>query len=175
MGKERLDFIRKMIMERGIIQCNKNRSEYYIEGTNCNIQEGVSIGMDGFGYEKNEDGMYVKFPHYGYIRIGDNVDIYSPTVICRGSMYDTLINDGTKIAGNCQIGHNCTIGKNCLIGPFVCVGGSAILGDNVRVGQFVYIAHGVKIGNNVDVSSFTMVDKDIPDNSKVRGIPGVIF
>jgi UDP-3-O-[3-hydroxymyristoyl] glucosamine N-acyltransferase len=172
---KRLDFIRSIVSKRGINEIHRMIAgrKYVIKGYGCNIQEGVTIGLDGFGYEPDEDGVYVKFPHYGKIIIGHHVDILSPTVVCRGSMNDTIIGDGCKIAGNCQIGHNTSMGENCLIGPFTCVGGSARLGNNVRTGQFVYIAHGVTIGDDVDVSSFTYVSKDVPSGAKVRGIPGV--
>lgn len=173
MATKRLAFIRKMIKERGR-QPRHYGNLMFKQGKGCIIQEGVTIGLDGFGYERNEKGEYEQFPHYGDVILGDNVEILSPTVVCRGNMHDTVIEDGTKIAGNCQIGHNTRIGRNCLVGPFVCISGSAKLGDNVRIGQFVYIAHGVKIGDNVDISSFTYVSKDIPPNSKVRGIPGEI-
>jgi len=173
----RLQFIRDLVAKRGYnpSMTKKDGLENLIKGENCDIQEGVIIGMDGFGYEQNEFGVYEKFPHYGKIILGDNVDVYAPTVLIRGSVHDTEIGNGTKIAGNCQIGHNCKIGKNCLIGPFVCVGGTSDIGDNVKIGQFVYIAHGIKIGSNCRISSFTMVTKDIPAGSKIRGIPGELI
>jgi UDP-3-O-[3-hydroxymyristoyl] glucosamine N-acyltransferase LpxD len=172
MGK-RLDFIRKLLKERGFSPMHYG-NRMFLSGADCIIQDGVTIGLDGFGYELDEKNRYEQFPHYGQVRLGDRVHILAPTVVCRGSVRDTIIGDDTKIAGNCQIGHNTRMGKACLIGPFTCVGGSAELGNGVRTGQFVYIAHGVKIGNNVDISSFTYVSKDVPDNAKVRGIPGEI-
>lgn len=177
MGTKRLAFIRKLKRTKPYQEVHNSMADmcfWVRKGTGCVIQEGVTIGFDGFGYERNDNGEYEKFPHYGKVILGNNVEVLAPTVICRGSMEDTIIGHGCKIAGNCQIGHNTRMGRNCLIGPFVCVGGSARLGDNVRTGQFVYIAHGVRIGSNVDISSFTYVSKDVPDGAKVRGIPGVI-
>lgn len=172
MGK-RLDFIRSLVKERGT-QPRHYGNLMYKSGRDCIVQDGCTVGLDGFGYELNESNQYEQFPHYRDVILGDRVHILAPTVVCRGNVRDTIIGDDCKIAGNCQIGHNTRMGKACLIGPFTCVGGSAELGNNVRTGQFVYIAHGVKIGNNVDISSFTYVSKDIPDNAKVRGIPGEV-
>lgn len=171
---KRLDFIRKLKVERGEHNCldlKTAKNRYFDHGFGCNVQEGVLIGMDGFGYELDENtGKYVKFPHYGKVILGSYVDIFAPTVVCRGSVGNTIIGSGTKIAGNCQIGHNSQMGENCLIGPYVCVGGSTVIGDNVRIGQFVYIAHGVKIGNNVDISTSSHVFVDVPDDTKVKGV-----
>ena len=157
MVTKRLEFIRKLIAERGNETEHYGVHEYVQKGKECVIQTGVTIGLDGFGYELNEKNQYEQFPHYGIVVLGDRVHILAPTVVCRGNVNDTVIGNDTKIAGNCQIGHNAHIGKSCLIGPFTCVGGSAVLGNNVRTGQFVYIAHGVTIGEKVDVSSFTYV------------------
>lgn len=173
MGKERLAFIRKLIRERG------NPNPYTVStpviGDNCVIQNGVIIGGDGFGYEMDDDGKWLHFPHYGGVIIGNDVDIYAGTTIQRGTTEDTIIGNNTKIAGHCQIGHNSFIGSNCLLGAYTLVCGSAELGDNVMTGEFVRIAPHVKIGNNVKISSYTNVTKDIPNNSHVRGIPGELI
>ncbi len=170
MNKERLTFIRKQkATKEYVLSMNLKVAKKFVKhGVGCEVQEGAYIGMDGFSYEQNENGEYEKFPHYGKVIMGDFVHIYAGTNAQRGSMKDTIIGSGCKIAGNCQIGHNSEMGKNCLIGPFCTIGGSAILGDNVKMGQYVQIAHGIKIGNNVKISSYCHITKNIDNDSHVK-------
>jgi len=173
----RLEFIREQKRKHGFVEIMTVRAtKLHVDiGEDCSIQDGVILGLDGFGYEKNEMGLYEKFPHYGKVIIGKQVDIYAGTTVQRGSTQDTIIGNGCKIAGQSQIGHNTVMGENCLIGARTIICGSAVLGDNVMTGEFVRIGHGVKIGNNVKISSFTNVTKDVSDDSHVRGIPGEII
>jgi UDP-3-O-[3-hydroxymyristoyl] glucosamine N-acyltransferase len=172
---DRLRFIRKCKDKAWTeVHDTLDAKPFVTVGANCNIQEGVIVGLDGFGYEKNEAGEYEKFPHSGGVIIGNDVDILTGTCVMRGAVRDTSIGKGTKIASHCQIGHGSKIGRNCLLGAFTLVCGSVVLGDNIRTGQFVQISPHVKVGDNVDISSFTLVSKDVPPNSKVRGISGVI-
>lgn len=48
------------------------------------------------------------------------------------------------------------------------------IGNNVQIGANSIIVKGVKIGNNVIVGALTLVNKDIPDNSFVKGNPMII-
>lgn len=45
------------------------------------------------------------------------------------------------------------------------------IGDNVFVGAGVKILYDVKIGNNVIIAAGALVNKDVPSNSVVAGIP----
>ena len=117
---ERLAFIRKMVEERGMeevfsIEEAKNKKIVEI-GNNVNIKNGTVIGTDGWGYERNEKDELEKFPHYGKVIIGNNVDVSANCTIDRGNMHDTIIGDGTKIDSGVHIAHNVKIGKNSRIG-----------------------------------------------------------
>ena len=45
------------------------------------------------------------------------------------------------------------------------------IGNNVYIGPQAVITKGVTIGNNVVVATFAFVNKDVPDNTIVRGQP----
>jgi len=45
------------------------------------------------------------------------------------------------------------------------------IGNNVWIGDKCTILRGVNIGNNVIIGAHTLVNKDVPDNSMVAGIP----
>lgn len=49
------------------------------------------------------------------------------------------------------------------------------IGDNVFVGTGATILYDVKIGNNVVIAAGTYVNKDIPDNSVVGGVPAKVL
>lgn len=49
-----------------------------------------------------------------------------------------------------------------------------VIGDNVWVGARAVILPGVKIGNNVVIAAGSVVNKDVPDNCLVAGVPAVI-
>lgn len=80
---------------------------------------------------------------------------------------DTTIEEGTFINCGSIIGHDVKIGKYCSFGP-----GVRILG-NVEIGAFSYVGcnsvimPGVKIGSKVRIGVGQIVDKDIPDNTKL--------
>jgi UDP-3-O-[3-hydroxymyristoyl] glucosamine N-acyltransferase len=143
-------------------------------GKNVKIKEGTVIGTDGFGFERNEVNELEKFPHYGKVIIGDNVDIGANCTIDRGNMENTIIKSGTKIDNGVHIAHNVLIGKNCIIGPHVVILGSAKIGDNSTIWTNSVIKEHMNLGNNVIIGACSYINLDIPENSTAYGIPGKI-
>ena len=143
-------------------------------GKNSIVHSGVVIGTDGFGYYENGK-QFEKVPHFGGVRIGENVEIGANTCIDRGTLDDTYIGDGTKIDNLCHIAHNVQIGKNCLVIACSLLGGSCHLKDNV------YIAPGAIVKNQIDISDNSLVGmgavviKDIDANQVVAGVPARVM
>tara|TARA_Y100000817_G_C16832882_1_gene534322 strand:+ start:713 stop:1315 length:603 start_codon:yes stop_codon:yes gene_type:complete len=166
---DRLAFIRKIREERGIqeiFSLDDARKNNILElGTNVKIKNGTVIGTDGWGYERNEDNELEKFPHYGKVIIGNNVDISSNCTIDRGNMHDTIIGNGTKIDSGVHIAHNVKIGKHSRIGAHSILLGHCEIGDYVDIWTNVVIKEGIKIGNNAVIGSCSFVDVDVPKNS----------
>jgi UDP-3-O-[3-hydroxymyristoyl] glucosamine N-acyltransferase len=142
-----------------------------IVGKNCVIQSGVSMGSDGFAFERNKEMKLEKFPHKGYLIIGDNVEICVNCSIARGSLSDTKIGDGTKLDALVHIAHNVVIGKNCALTAGTVIGGSTVLGDNCWTGLNSTLKHKIRLGNNVIVGSGASVIHDVPDADIVAGVP----
>jgi len=142
-----------------------------IIGDNCLIQSGASLGSDGFAFERYETGELEKFPHRGYVRIGNNVEIYANCSIARGSLSDTNIGQGTKLDALVHIAHNVSLGKNCELTAGTIIGGSTIVGDTSWTGLNSTIKNGIKVGKNVIVASGASVIHDIPDGDIVAGVP----
>lgn len=140
-------------------------------GKNVIINSGAVIGTEGFGYEPDEDGKLVQFPHIGGVIIEDNVEIGANVCIDQGALGDTIIGKGTKIDNLVHVAHNVKIGKNCRIICLVGIGGSVEIGDGSFVGISANIKNQKKIGKNVIVGMGAVVTKDVPDNATVIGNP----
>jgi UDP-3-O-[3-hydroxymyristoyl] glucosamine N-acyltransferase len=140
-------------------------------GRNCVIQSGVSMGSDGFAFERYETGELLKFPHKGYVKLGDNVEICANCSIARGSLSDTVIGDGTKLDALVHIAHNVIVGRNCELTAGTVIGGSTTLGDTCWTGLNSTLKDNIRLGNNVIVASGASVIHDVPDGDIVAGVP----
>lgn len=146
---ERLEFIRKLKKEQDFFEI----LHYYeavdlslvSHGIDCNIHDGVIIGTDGLGFQRDEKGHLIKFPHFKGVQIGDNVEIRTGTVIARGTMSDTIIENGCKIGSNVTIGHSSHIGKHCLICPNVVICGGVTIGDYSTISTGAVIHQGANL------------------------------
>ncbi|MEY8534562.1 acyltransferase [Blautia pseudococcoides] len=49
------------------------------------------------------------------------------------------------------------------------------IGDNVFIGSDVLILYDVKVGNNVVIAAGSLVNRDVPDNSIVGGVPARVI
>jgi UDP-3-O-[3-hydroxymyristoyl] glucosamine N-acyltransferase len=142
-----------------------------IVGNNCTLQSGSIIGENGFAFERGNDMNLEKFPHYGKVVIKDNVEIFANCSIARGSLTNTVIEEGTKIDALCHIAHNVHIGKNTQVTAGVVIGGSTIIGNNCWLGLNSTIKHKIKIGDNVIVGSGSSVIHNVEDKDIVAGNP----
>ena len=103
------------------------------------------------------------------------MEIGAGSTIDRAALGETVIGEGTKIDNLVQVGHNVKIGKHCLLVSQVGIAGSTELGDYVVVaGQSGFAGH-LKIGSRVQVAAKSAVLNDVPDDTKVMGIPAIPF
>lgn len=139
-------------------------------GKNCHIQSGTVIGIDGFGYTMDPDtGRKRMVEHFGGVSIGNDVFIGSHVNIARGTIDDTVIGDGTKIAPSTHIGHNNIVGDNATI---IC---SSLYGS-AKIGADSYITastvqNQTEIGRHTVIGMGSVVTKPIGDNMIAYGIP----
>jgi acetyltransferase-like isoleucine patch superfamily enzyme len=120
---------------------------------------------------------------WNYVVIGDN----------------TKIGDGTRIGSFCDIGRNVVIGKNCIIQAHVTISNECRLGDNVFIGPnssllndkfphskcltpsiveddviiggCVTILPNVRVHKKAMVAAGSVVTKDVPPETVVKGVP----
>jgi serine O-acetyltransferase len=82
-----------------------------------------------------------------------------------------IINQDVTIGNNCNLSHNVTIGK----GTYKGITGCPNIKNNVYIGPGVKIFGPICIGNNVCIGANAVVNRDIPDNVTVGGIPARII
>ena len=140
-------------------------------GNNVVIHANTVIGADGFGYQRNEDGSFEKFPHIGGVIIEDDVEIGANTCIDRGALGNTIIRNGAKIDNLVHIAHNVVIGRNTAVIANAMIGGSVVVGENTWIAPSVSICDQVTIGNNVIIGMSSFVTKSIPDDGFWIGSP----
>ena len=140
-------------------------------GSNVIIHSGTVIGADGFGYERNEQGELVKFPHVGGVVIEDNVEIGANTCIDRGTLGNTHICAGTRVDNLVHIAHNVYVGTHAAIIAQTMVGGGTHVGDGTWVAPGACVRDRITIGDGATVGLGALVTKDVPDRVTVLGSP----
>lgn len=140
-------------------------------GADCVIQSGVTLGEDGFAYERNEDGSLEKFPHVKGVVLEDGVEVSANCSVARGSLTDTVIGAGTKLDALVHVAHNVRIGRNCMLTAGTIIGGSTTLGDSCWTGLNSTIRDRIAVGSNVIVAAGACVLKPVPDGDVVAGVP----
>ncbi len=160
-------------------------------GNRVILQQGCSIGADGFSFvtenpdniekakqqgeikESNTKQKIYKIPSIGSVVIEDDVEIGANTAIDRGTIENTVIGASTKIDNLVQIGHNCKVGKACMIVSQVGIAGSCVIGDRVVIAGQAGIADHISIGSDSIIMAQSGITKSFPDRSIVLGSPAV--
>lgn len=106
-------------------------------------------------------------------------------------MYNSSVPYQAEIGRDTKLGYGgigvvihkkCIIGCCCCIGQHVTLGGGnshfpgvPVLGDNVHISHGAIIFGGITIGNNVEIGANAVVNKPVPDNAVVAGVPARIL
>ncbi|MFH1176739.1 MAG: UDP-3-O-(3-hydroxymyristoyl)glucosamine N-acyltransferase [Acidobacteriota bacterium] len=141
-------------------------------GRRVRIHSGAVIGSDGFGYDRDDAGIYGKIPQVGTVEIGDDVEIGANSAVDRATLGVTRIGAGTKVDNLVQIGHNCEIGEHCCIIGQVGLSGSVTLGRAVTLAGQVGVADHVTIAGGTVVGAKSGVPNDLQAGVYL-GIPAI--
>ena len=140
-------------------------------GARCIIGSNSVIGFDGFGYEWVAR-KHQKIPHFGIVRVEDEVEIGAGTTIDRARFGETRIGAGSKVDNLVQIAHNVNIGRHCLIVSQVGIAGSCRIEDGVVLaGQAGVVPH-VTVGQGARIAAATGVTGDVPPGMTLSGYWG---
>jgi UDP-3-O-[3-hydroxymyristoyl] glucosamine N-acyltransferase len=131
-------------------------------GDRCILQSGVVIGSDGYGLVDHERQWY-KIPQLGSVVIENDVEIGANTAVDRGTLDDTIIEQGCKLDNLIQIAHNVHIGAHTVIAACVGIAGSAIIGRYCVIAGGARIKGHINIADNVTITATSVVLKDIKE------------
>lgn len=110
------------------------------------------------------------------IKLGFTIEpnIFGPGLcLChRGTI---VINGNSKIGANARIHAGVNIGNYSRFDKNWVPDNAPTIGNNVYIGPGAKLFGKIKIGNNVAIGANAVVNKDIPDNVTVAGIPAKII
>lgn len=143
-------------------------------GSRVIIHSGAVIGADGFGFEPNTDGEWVKLLQIGSVFIGDDVEIGANTTIDRGAITDTIIGKGVKLDNQIMVAHNVTIGEHTIIAGCTAIAGSTKIGRHCIIGGATNITGHIEITDHVIISGAAMVTNSLLKSGTYSSGTGVL-
>ena len=129
------------------------------------------LGSNGFGFELDERGVPLRFPHLGRVLIGEEVELGSHCCVDRGALGDTVIDRFVKCDHHTYIAHGAYVGCSTLIMSGARLNGSSKVGERCWVGTSALIKEGVRVGAYTTVGMGSVVISDVRRNSLVAGVP----
>jgi UDP-3-O-[3-hydroxymyristoyl] glucosamine N-acyltransferase len=144
-------------------------------GRNCVIKSGAVIGLDGFGFERDEESKPIRFLHLGGVVIGDDVEIGSFTTVCSGALQDTVIEDHVKIDDHVHVAHGVHLGKRTIVTACSEISGGVSIGEEVWIAPQVSIKEQLKIGSRAYLGLAAVVIRDVADGQTVVGNPARVL
>ena len=102
-----------------------------------------------------------------HANLAEGVQVMAGAVIQAG----TRIGENSIVNTRASVDHDCIIGAHVHIAPGATLSGSVELGDAVHVGTGATIIQGVRVGRGSTVAAGAAVISDVPDESKVAGVP----
>jgi UDP-3-O-[3-hydroxymyristoyl] glucosamine N-acyltransferase len=117
-----------------------------------------------------DEGRWLKVPQIGRVLIGDDVEIGANTTIDRGTIDDTVVEDGVKLDNQVQIGHNCRIGAHTAMAGCVGVAGSAQIGRRCLLGGAAVVLGHLSLCDDVQVSAGTVITRSIRKPGTYTGL-----
>lgn len=105
--------------------------------------------------------------------VSSSVTLAAGTLVVAGAVInaDTAINHGAILNTGCSIDHDCVLGEFVHISPGARLAGSVRVGARSWIGIGAVVCEGVKIGADVVVAAGAAVIRNIPDGSRVGGVP----
>jgi UDP-3-O-[3-hydroxymyristoyl] glucosamine N-acyltransferase len=137
------------------------------------VQNGAVIGADGFGFARDADGTYHKFPQVGTVVIEDDVEIGALAAVDRAALGETRIGRGCKLDNLVQIGHSVTVGEDSVLAGQVGIAGSSRVGKRVTLAGQVGVAGHLTIGDGVIATAQTGIPSSVEEGSVVSGYPAI--
>lgn len=165
-------------------------ADYVRIGNKVILQQGASLGSDGFGYvterpsnmelrmaginELSDDANpLLKIPQIGTVIVEDDVEIGANTTIDRATIGATKIGRGSKIDNLVMIAHNCQIGKEAILVAQVGVAGSCTIGDRVIIAGQAGLKDHIVVGKDAILEGQCGVMKNVDEGAVLVGSPAI--
>ncbi|MGH7130041.1 MAG: UDP-3-O-(3-hydroxymyristoyl)glucosamine N-acyltransferase, partial [Planctomycetaceae bacterium] len=123
-------------------------------GSRVTIHAGTVIGADGFGY-RLINGRHEKLPHFGTVRIEDDVEIGACSAVDRAMIGATVIGRGTKIDNMVQVAHNCELGPHNILAAQVGFAGSVTTGEYVVCAGQAGVRDHLRLGDRCTIAALS--------------------
>ena len=137
-------------------------------GARCILHPGAVIGADGFGFAPDH-GTWQKIPQVGSVVIGDDVEIGANTTVDRGTIDDTVIEDGVKLDNLVQIAHNVRLGAHTIIAAMSGIAGSTKIGKRCMIGGAVVMVNQLTICDDVMFTFRSVVTRSVDEPGTYSG------
>jgi UDP-3-O-[3-hydroxymyristoyl] glucosamine N-acyltransferase len=137
-------------------------------GARCIVHPGAVIGADGFGFAPDH-GAWQKIPQVGGVVIGDDVEIGANTTIDRGTVEDTVIEDGVKLDNLVQIAHNARLGAHTIMAAMSGVAGSTKVGKRCMIGGGTVMTNSLTICDDVTFTFRSIVTRSVDEPGTYSG------
>jgi UDP-3-O-[3-hydroxymyristoyl] glucosamine N-acyltransferase len=147
--------------------------EYCQIGDNVVLQNGAVVGGDGFGFAKNDQGIWKKIVQSGPAILEDEVELQANACIDRASVGATRVKRGAKIDNLVQVGHGSTVGEDTLLCAQVGLAGSTEVGKGVILAGQVGVAGHCRIGDGAVATAQSGIPNDVEDGKMVSGYPAM--
>lgn len=155
-----------VVIEPNAVIMNRTRI-----GANSLIRANATIGSAGFGYERDENGKALRFVHLGGVQIGCDVEIGANTCIARGTLGDTVIEDGAKIDNLVHIAHNVRVCRDAFVIAGAEISGGCRIGIAAWIGPNVCIREKIDIGDSAFIGIGATVIANVPPGEVHAGNP----
>ncbi len=142
-------------------------------GHRVTLQNGATVGPDGFGFARRADASYHKILQAGTAVIEDDVEIQANACIDRATVGETRIGRGTKIDNLVQVGHASTVGEDTLLCAQAGLAGSTHVGSRVILAGQVGCAGHLTVGDGAIATAQTGIPNDVPPGQVVSGYPAM--
>jgi UDP-3-O-[3-hydroxymyristoyl] glucosamine N-acyltransferase len=137
-------------------------------GARCILHPGAVVGADGFGFAPDR-GAWQKIPQLGSVVIGDDVEIGANTTVDRGTIENTVIEDGVKLDNLVQIAHNVRLGAHTIMAAMSGVAGSTKVGKRCMIGGGVVMINGLTICDDVMFTFRSIVTRSVEEPGTYSG------